>query len=294
MSAINRGKEIAVLKGEQSGASDLRKSGAATDVQGSASEAATAPLGRQPSDKTDSPATVDQAHIEQPDPYAFRDLAAQEDMAFWAMWMFVAAMATFVVTSLGTLLIWRQVKLTRVAVEDTGKATMAMERQNEIAEQSQRPWLSVKYRALGPVVREPSGQFFFSYKIIVTNTGQSPAIGIVDHAMISQIEPGPVGLQRFTDEAMALLSETSSALAPGEESQMDCAKFYVQTTHISPNGLLADGSLPSILVGVVYQNPRDGVPHCTVLNLHVGQLFSEDGPQIRDARSVTLKRKVMT
>lgn len=74
-----------------------------------------------------------QAKTEQPDPYKLRDLIAQEDMAYWAMGMFFAAMATFLVTSIGTFLIWRQVKLTRQAVEDTGEATVAMREANEIA-----------------------------------------------------------------------------------------------------------------------------------------------------------------
>lgn len=66
-------------------------------------------------------------------PHELRDLAAQEDMAFWAMWMFLAAVATLMVTSFGTLLIWRQVRLTRAAVEGTNEATTAMKAANEIA-----------------------------------------------------------------------------------------------------------------------------------------------------------------
>ena len=74
-----------------------------------------------------------QAQTAQPDPYQFRDLKAQEDMAYWAMWMFIAAVFTFAVTSIGTFLIWRQVRLTRQAVEDTGEATKAMKDANRIA-----------------------------------------------------------------------------------------------------------------------------------------------------------------
>ena len=55
-------------------------------------------------------------------------------MADAAVWMVLAAFLTFAVTSFGTFLIWSQVRLTRQAVTDTSKATRAMERQNEIAD----------------------------------------------------------------------------------------------------------------------------------------------------------------
>src|SRR3546814_5274108 len=62
-----------------------------------------------------------------------RDLLAQETMAEAAIWMAAAAVLTLFITSMGTLLIWRQVKLTRQAVEDTSDATEAMREANVIA-----------------------------------------------------------------------------------------------------------------------------------------------------------------
>lgn len=73
-----------------------------------------------------------------------RDLAAQEAMAVWAFWMAGASILTVGVTTAGTILIYQQVKLTRKAVEDTNKATNAMERQNDIAEAAQRAWIVVE------------------------------------------------------------------------------------------------------------------------------------------------------
>src|SRR3546814_13014182 len=54
-------------------------------------------------------------------------------MAEAAIWMAAAAVLTLFITSMGTLLIWRQVKLTRQAVEDTSDATEAMREANVIA-----------------------------------------------------------------------------------------------------------------------------------------------------------------
>ena len=67
-----------------------------------------------------------------------RDLAAQESMAVWAFWMASAAFGTMFVTIFGTILIWKQVSLTRKAVEDTGDATDAMIHQSELAGEANR------------------------------------------------------------------------------------------------------------------------------------------------------------
>src|SRR3546814_17484005 len=66
--------------------------------------------------------------------HTLRDLLAQETMAEAAIWMAAAAVLTLFITSMGTLLIWRQVKLTRQAVEDTSDATEAMREANVIAQ----------------------------------------------------------------------------------------------------------------------------------------------------------------
>lgn len=100
-----------------------------------------------------------------------RDLAAQESMSVWGFWMALAAMGTLVVTFVGTLLIWRQVVLTRKAVEDTSKATEAMVQQNKIAERAQRPWITVDIR---PVAMSPEAdEREFVFDAVFKNIGQS-------------------------------------------------------------------------------------------------------------------------
>lgn len=102
-----------------------------------------------------------------------RDLAAQEGMAVWAFWMAVFAGITTVITSAGTILIWRQVKLTREAVVDTGKATEAMERQNDLAEIAQRPWLKIEAR-VSYIERTPNS-FTVRCDVTATNVGKTVA-----------------------------------------------------------------------------------------------------------------------
>ncbi len=49
-----------------------------------------------------------------------RDLIAQEAMADWAMVMAITSAGGLLITSIGTFLILQQVKLTKIAVKDTG------------------------------------------------------------------------------------------------------------------------------------------------------------------------------
>ena len=66
----------------------------------------------------------------------WRSANAAEDSAFWAKYGFwVAAIGS-------SLLLW-QIILTRQAVEDTDKATKAMQRQNDLMREDMRPWIEV-------------------------------------------------------------------------------------------------------------------------------------------------------
>lgn len=80
---------------------------------------------------------------------------AASDAACWAM------LGT-IVAAIGTFGLYWQIKLTRDAVQDTGKATKAMERQNELVAESQRPWLS----------------FLPELNMVTAGSGQAPRPGI--------------------------------------------------------------------------------------------------------------------
>lgn len=133
-----------------------------------------ATLGDQIGPGNPASAEVQTLTVQQPDRFQLRDLVAQEDMAFWAMWMFFAAIATFVITSLGTLLIWRQVRLTREAVQETATGTNAMQEANAIAremgEAQARCYLSAK-----DVSFSIDQHGIPCINLSVLNSGQSPA-----------------------------------------------------------------------------------------------------------------------
>jgi hypothetical protein len=101
----------------------------------------------------------------------WRAAKAAETSAIWTRWGFWVGVVG------STLLLW-QIVLTRQAVEDTNKATRAMERQNELTDAAQRPWLAITVEPLTP--------FFIDGKIAgvsvdirIKNTGQKIATDLI-------------------------------------------------------------------------------------------------------------------
>lgn len=116
-------------------------------------------------------------------------------MAYWAMWMFVAAVFTFLITSIGTFLIWRQVRLTRQAVEDTDKATRAMEAANELAKAASHRQLRAYLGADEAKIIEcqfTAVRGRAIAEVIIKNYGQTPAT-ILSHKKGSWIGPTTIG-----------------------------------------------------------------------------------------------------
>lgn len=113
----------------------------------------------------------------QPDKYQLWELTAQEVTADASVWMASAAVLTVLVTTLGTLLIWRQVRLTRQAVQDTSEATVATREANRIAEDNShrqlRAYLSVKSVT---VSESDWDEDRLQIMIEIENAGQTPAI----------------------------------------------------------------------------------------------------------------------
>ncbi|MEO1921609.1 MAG: hypothetical protein ABGW84_06960 [Sphingomonadaceae bacterium] len=64
------------------------------------------------------------------------DLEAQQEMAFWAMLMFFATLATVAITAFGVFLVKRTLDETIKAVKETSEATEAMRETNTIAKLS--------------------------------------------------------------------------------------------------------------------------------------------------------------
>jgi hypothetical protein len=92
---------------------------------------------------------------------------AAQDGAFWTKWGFWVGVVG------SALLLW-QISLTREAVEDTSEATLAMKRQNEIAELDQRAW--VRLEAVPKLVRRYGVDgLYMRIDFVAENVGRSAA-----------------------------------------------------------------------------------------------------------------------
>jgi hypothetical protein len=129
-------------------------------------------------------------------PYEARDIIAQEEMADAATFMLFAAVASLIVTFIGTLLLWKQVSLTREALQETGSATKAMQMANELAAKTSmlqlRPYVGCVSASLLNY-NTPQVVIKFGLK----NYGQTPARIFANNFRIkrtsAQLIPGQVG-----------------------------------------------------------------------------------------------------
>lgn len=182
MSVGNRSTRSQALENE-GGETDSGNGSAAADGAQDDQQAGNVPV---PVEEATSPdeasVTQPQAETQQPNPYQYRDLVAQEEMADAGFWMMVAAFLTFAVTTIGTILIWRQVRHTKVAIDETGRATAAMIESNQITRTSTRAWVvidDVRFDSL-QFNQGPPGKIlgFLESQVTLKNVGKLPAHGV--------------------------------------------------------------------------------------------------------------------
>lgn len=203
---------------------------------------------------------------EQHDRHDFRDLVAQETMAQMAIWMLVAALLTFLITSIGTWLIWRQISLTRMAVEETAKATEAMHEANEIARRAgieqiaiQRPILQLDVDSyemwahpresryndanLGPFEIPVEGM---RLKFDVKNFGNQPCwIDAIWHGFFVSTDESPT---ISPDQMLQFRGPTAGFVLPGQSFAAAGAIYKLPPAdldllNISPRGIAIFGAI---------------------------------------------------
>lgn len=114
------------------------------------------------------------------------DLDAQERMALWAMWMFIAALGSVFFTGAGVILIWRTLHHTRRAADyandmvreahlTTKAADETVRVTKEIGERELRPWVSLDFDVISWKWRtENAGSL--SINLTAKNVGKSVAL----------------------------------------------------------------------------------------------------------------------
>jgi hypothetical protein len=168
-----------------------------------------------------------------------RDLAAQEASALWAFWMTVSTALTVAITAVGTALLFRQISLTRKAVEDTSKATEAMAAGNDIARAANRAWLSlvVKESVECQTATDPKNGrgFKFLVDFDIKNHGPIPATDIRFFAtVIAQRYGDPIqpAMNEFAERQIKVLTDKEYSggyvLFPGQEEPTGKTLFIPQ------------------------------------------------------------------
>ena len=128
---------------------------------------------------------------------AENDLKAQQEMAKWAFWMFVATAAAVVLTLVGLVLIWRTLRHTKRAADYTGTmvtqtkdateaALTTAETTKQALELSERPYIYIKILSSDidsllriddyDAARGFGTTFVPSVKFEICNFGKTPAI----------------------------------------------------------------------------------------------------------------------
>jgi hypothetical protein len=149
-------------------------------------------------------------------------------MSVWAFWMMIVAAFSAVITTVGTIFLYKQIVLTREAVTDTGNATEAMVEGNRLALMRERAWVFV---ASVQVVPHRGGNVI---RIIFKNYGQSPAPGFASDAVArNELYPFWPRPLEYASSDFAIMR-----LAPGQTHRREIRDFEVvglerQRTRIS-------------------------------------------------------------
>lgn len=102
-----------------------------------------------------------------------QDLSAQQRAASSALITAVLSFLALVLSGFGVWFVKKTLDATLAAVEDTGRATEAMERQNELVVQAQRPWLTIQARIT--LAKKTSTGIKLRFEAKITNIGNTVA-----------------------------------------------------------------------------------------------------------------------
>lgn len=124
-----------------------------------------------------------EVHAEREQQRADADLQAQQDMAFYALLMVVATVATVIITGVGVWFVKRTLDATLQAVKDTGEATQAMLEANRIAKDANRAWLTLDLQHGFTNSQTDGDRLLFFADLTISNIGRMPALGVAVEAI---------------------------------------------------------------------------------------------------------------
>ena len=204
-----------------------------------------------------------------------RDLAAQEASALWAFWMVVVSFASVLITAVGTLFLYKQIVLTREAVEDTGNATDAMREANDIAKTGSalelRPYVWFGKSEIRNVKVGESPTFVVEIK----HAGQTPAYEVRSFVSFGLMPPGFNDTKfKFNRKPHYPISSVAQ-LFPGHEGLIsnNIGSFTIDRQTFDR---LAEQTQRFVCAGVVSYRDIFGKRHLTTFKC-VSTLFVADG-----------------
>lgn len=142
-----------------------------------------------------------------------QDLFAQRDMANFTFWILIFTGCTFGITGLGVWYVKRTLDATLQAVKDTGDATKAMVRQNELTEAAQRPWLAIEATVTECEIGAERTHLRFSAR--VTNLGKMVAERCAVRTVFFEDDTSDRGERKIEDTRINTVKSAQGDLPKG-------------------------------------------------------------------------------
>lgn len=162
------------------------------------------------------------------------DLQAQQEMALWGLWVFIAAAFSAGMTAVGVYLIWQTLLHTRDAVTEAKAATKAAQAAvtvtQDVGERQLRAYMSVK--GAHATIRTNNVRAV----VIAKNTGQTPALNVRTWTVLV-LEPPPFNEDWLKDPIT------------GRMYVSDVGADAEQTLHVTHPADIADTVVPAIKAG---------------------------------------------
>lgn len=188
-----------------------------------------------------------------------QDLSAQQRAASSALAAAMIGFLTLAISIVGVWFVKRTLDATLEAVEDTGNATRAMLRQNEISERTQRPWVTVGVENV--VLKRDGGAMRMEADIVMRNVGQIVArnyqlcikLFYSDTGEFEKVEEVWASFDRAKKKSRKVLMPNETDVFPFWSLQG--IGFINWSAEDSP---LAGGVVPTIAVSILYQSDLTG------------------------------------
>jgi hypothetical protein len=125
-----------------------------------------------------------------------QDLGAQQEMARWAVWMFLASLASVVITAIGVIYVARTLDHTRLATEAAITAANAAQASASIDAAVNRPWIMAHARVV-KVLHVSADKIAARIRFTAENIGARPAIQVSFNGAIAHAtdDDPPIHLQ---------------------------------------------------------------------------------------------------